>query len=120
MIPPNDERPPKQRNLRIASFATHATRGLLRDQTMRRKTMFWTVIVAVLMLFCGGTLLAPWLDPRVRPGWFILYWMACGWVTVTVVLLAIFDLLRVRVKARDERRRLARNIAETPESSDAD
>ena len=36
MIPP-DKRPPKQRSLRIASFAMHATRGLLRDQTMRRK-----------------------------------------------------------------------------------
>jgi len=110
MISPNDGPPPNTRNLRIASFATHATRGLLRDQTMRRKAMFWTVIVAVMMLFCGATFLAPWLDPRVRPGWFILYWLACGWLTVTVVLLAIFDLLLVRVKAREEKRRLAQKI----------
>src|SRR5712691_4962954 len=110
MIPPNDEPPPNKRNLRIASFATHATRGLLRDKTMRRMAMFWTVIVAVMMLFCGATFLAPCLDPRVRPGWFILYWLACGWLTVTVVLLAIFDLLLVRVKAREEKRRLAQKI----------
>ena len=58
MIPPNDKRPPKRR-LRIASFAVHAARGLVRDQTMRRKTMFWTVIVALVMLFCGATFLAP-------------------------------------------------------------
>jgi hypothetical protein len=120
MIPPNDERPPNKRNLRIASFATHATRGLLRDQPMRRKAMFWTVIVAVVMLFCGATLLAPMLDPKTRPGWFIFYWLACAWVTVTVVLLAIFDLLLVRVQARDEKRALARKIEEARQSKDAD
>ena len=120
MISPNDKRPPKQRSLRIASFATHATRGLLRDQAMRRKTMFWTVIVALVMLFCGATFLAPVLDPKTRPGWFIFYWLACAWVTVTVVLLAIFDLLLVRVQARDEKRALARKIEEAGQSKDAD
>src|SRR5262249_82020 len=76
MLSSHDKRPPKQRNLRIVSFATHATRGLLRDQTMRRKTMFWTVILALVMLFCGATVLAPVLDPKTRPGWFIFYWLA--------------------------------------------
>ncbi|CAN5421673.1 hypothetical protein BH20VER3_BH20VER3_05550 [soil metagenome] len=118
MIPPNDDRPPQERNLRIASFATHAARGLVRDQAMRRKAMFWTVIVAVVMLFLGATFLAPWLDPKIRPGWFMLYWLACAWVTVTVVLLAIFDFLLVRVQARQEKRRLAREIAEQAEEHD--
>ena len=120
MISPNDKRPPKQRSLRIASFATHATRGLMRDPTMRRKTMFWTVIVALVMLFCGATFLAPVLDPKTHPGCFIFDWMACAWVTVTVVLLAIFDLLLVRVQARDEKRALARKIQEARQSKDAD
>ena len=119
MILPNDKRPSMQRGLRISSFAAHAARGLLRDQTMRRKTMFWTVIVALVMLFCGATFLAPVLDPKTRPGWFIFYWLACAWVTVTVVLLAIFDLLLVRVQARDEKRVLARKIEETRQSEDA-
>jgi hypothetical protein len=39
---------------------------------------------------------------------------------VTVVLLAIFDLLLVRVRARDEKRVLARKIGETRQSQDAD
>ena len=120
MIPPDDKRPPKQRSLRIASFTRHATRGLVRDQTMRRKAMFCTVIVAVVMLFCGATFLAPLLDPKTRPGWFILYWLACAWVTVTVVLLAIFDLLLVRVQTRDEKRALARKIEEARQSKDVD
>ena len=49
---------------------------------MRRKTMFVIMIVALVMLFCGATFLASWLDPKIRPGWFILYWLACIWVTV--------------------------------------
>jgi hypothetical protein len=120
MNSPNDEEKPNPPNLRIASFAAHATRGLVRHQAMRRKLMFWTVILAVLMLFCGATFLAPWLDPKERPGWFVFYWLACAWVTVTAVLLAIFDLLLVRVQARDEKRALAEQMAERPESEDAD
>ena len=120
MTPPDDQGPPKQRSLRIASFATHVTRGLVRDQPIRRKAMLWTVVVAVVMLFCGATFLAPVLDPKVRPGWFIIYWLACTWVTVTVVLLGIFDLLLVRVQARDERRRLARKMGRRGEADNGD
>ena len=116
MIPPDDERPPNQRGLRIASFSVHAARGLLRDQTMRRKAMFWTVIAAVAMLFCGSTFLAPVLDPRTYPARFILYWVACAWLTVTVVLLAIFDLLMVRAQARAEKRALAEKMTESADS----
>ena len=120
MISPNDEeeRPPRQ--LRIASFASHAARGLVRQQAMRRKLMFWTVILAVLMLFCGATFLAPFLDPKVRPGWFAFYWLACAWVTITAVLLAIFDLLLVRVQAREEKRGLAEKVAARTDSENAD
>ena len=120
MIPPNDERPPNDRKLRIASFATHATRGILRDRQTRRKVMFWIVIAALVMLFLGATFLGPVLDPRVRPGWFILYWLACAWVTVTAVLLALLDLLQVRLQAREEKQRLGREIVEKDEEGDAD
>ena len=83
---------------------------------MRRKAMFWTVIVAVAMLFCGATFLAPVLDPQTHPAWFILYWLACAWLTVTVVLLAIFDLLMVRAQARAEKRALAEKMTESADS----
>jgi uncharacterized membrane protein len=110
--------PPNEKKLRIASFATHAARGLVRHQRMRRKAMFWTVLLAVGMLFCGATFLAPVLNPRERPGWFIFYWLACAWVTITVVLLAIFDLLMVRAQARAQRRELAKNLADSPDDAD--
>src|SRR5450432_4658849 len=102
MTSPPDSPPPNEKKLRFASFAIHAARGLVRDQKMRRTAMFWTVIAALLMLFCGATFLAPVLDPHLRPGWFIFYWLACAWITVTAVLLAIFDLLLVRIQARAE------------------
>ncbi len=117
---PNDSPSPGKRNLRIASFAAHAARGLIRHQAMRRKLMFWTVILALLMLFCGATFLAPVLDPKERPGWFIFYWLACAWVTITAVLLAVFDLLLVRVQARVVKRALAEKIKDRPDSEDAD
>ncbi len=116
-----DAPPPNEKKLRIAAFATHAARGIVRDQTTRRKAMFWAVIVAVVMLFGGATFLAPWLDPKIRPGWFMLYWLACGWVTVTVLLLALFDLLLVRGQQRAERRGLKAGLEETVEPpNDAD
>ncbi|HEY3602085.1 MAG TPA: hypothetical protein VGK72_09025 [Chthoniobacterales bacterium] len=115
-----EDQPRLRRNLQIASFAIHAARGLVRDQTMRRKAMFWTVMVAVVMLFCGATFLAPLLDSRGHPGWFIFYWLLCAWVTITVVLLAIFDLLMVRGAARAQRRELGKKLAETDSPNDGD
>jgi hypothetical protein len=117
--PPNDKDSPP-RSLRIVSFSLHAARGLVRDQTMRRKAMFWTVIIAVVMLFLGGTVLAPVFDPRSHPAWFILYWLACAWVTITAVLLAIFDLLLVRLHARKQERNLKENLTHRDSPNDAD
>lgn len=70
-------------------------------------------IAALLLLFCGATFLTSTLDPQTRPGWFIVYWLVCAWITFAVVLLAIFDLLLVRAEERRERRRLAEKLAET-------
>jgi hypothetical protein len=104
MKSPNDEPSPNERKLRFASFAVHATRGLVRDQQTRRVTMLILVIVALVMLFLGATFLTPALNPRLRPGWFLFYWAVCAWVTVTAALLALFDLVLVRAQARKERR----------------
>ena len=116
MTSPPSLPPPNEKKLRFVSFAIHATRGLVRDQNARRKTMFWIVIGAVLMLFCGATFLAPWLDAKVRPGWFILYWLSCAWITVTAVLLALLDLLLMRAQSRADKRRLKEVMAEAANS----
>ncbi len=117
MISPNESGSPNEKKLRLVSFALHSARGLVRDQTIRRKTMFVIVIAALVMLFCGATFLAPLLDPHARPGWFIFYWLVCAWITATAALLAVFDLLLVRAKERAGRCTLARKLA-TPEDAD--
>lgn len=96
--------------LRIASFAAHAARGVIRDQTTRRWAMFITVLVAMLMLFAGGTFLEPLLAPHQHPVRFILFWLACAWFTLTALGLALFDLLMVRVQSRAAKRELRETL----------
>jgi hypothetical protein len=102
--------PPKQR-FWMVPFTIHATRGLLRDQPARRKTMAVSLIMAVALLLGGLTVFRSWLDPHEHPWRFILYWLACAWETVLVFLLAVLDLLLVRAQARAARKALQQQIS---------
>ena len=99
-----DEPPGKP--LRAVSFVVHATRGVIRDQNVRRKTMFILLVIALVLLFSGSTFLAGLINPREHPGWFIFFWAVCAWITLTAMLLAIFDLLMVRFHGRRAERSL--------------
>ena len=96
--------------LRIVSFAIHSARGLIRDQSTRRRVMFIMLVIAMLMLFFGTTFLPTLLSPREHPGWFILFWVACGWLTLTAFLLALFDLLLLRAQDRTARKILREKL----------
>ena len=96
--------------LRIVSFAIHSARGVIRDQSTRRRVMFITLLIAMLMLFCGTTFLQPLFSPREHPGWFVLFWVVCAWLTLTAFLLALFDLLMVRVQDRTARKSLREKL----------
>lgn len=110
-----ETRPPPKR-LRIVPFSIHATRGLLRDERSRRKTMAFFLLVAVIMLVAGLTVLRPWLNPQEHPWRFILYWLACVWETLLVLLLALLDMLLVRAQARAARRAMREGFSPvTPE-----
>ena len=98
----------------MVPFSIHATRGLLRDQRARRKIMAVSLVIAALLLVAGLTLLRPWLDPHEHPGRFILYWLACAWQTVLLLLLALLDLLLVRTQARAARKALQEQISRSP------
>jgi hypothetical protein len=104
----------------MVPFTIHATRGLLRDQQSRRKTMAVSLIIALALLVSGLTIFRPWLDPHEHPWRFILYWLACAWETVLVLLLALFDLLLVRAQTRAARKLLAEQFGReaAPESAD--
>lgn len=110
-----DELPEK--TLRTTSFVVHATRGVIRDQTARRKTMFVLLVVALVLLFAGSTLLHSIVNPRTHPVWCIFYWLVCGWLTVTAMLLALFDFVVVRAQARKAERLLR---PELPEAQNPD
>jgi protein-S-isoprenylcysteine O-methyltransferase Ste14 len=84
----------------MVPFTIHATRGLLRDPGSRRKTMAISVGVALSLLVAGLTVFQSWLNPHEHPWRFVLFWLACAWVTVLAVLLALFDLLILRAQER--------------------
>jgi hypothetical protein len=107
-----------EKTLRTVSFVVHATRGLIRDQNMRRKTMFALLVVALVLLFAGSTFLAPLINPREHPGWFIFFWFVCAWLTLTALFLAVFDMLVIRLQGRKAERRLREKFPDnaTPSS----
>ncbi len=72
--------------------------------------MFILLLVALALLFSGTTFLQTTLNPREHPIWFILFWIVCGWLTVTALLLAVFDLLIVKLELRRAQRVLRRNL----------
>jgi hypothetical protein len=109
-----EDRPPEKR-LRVAPFAIHATRGLLRDQKSRRRTMAVSIAVAVILLVTGLSVFRSWLDPHEHPWRFIFFWLACAWETVLAILLALFDLLLMRAQERAARKALQERMqSDTP------
>ena len=93
-----------------AKFIIQISKGLIRDNRARRIVMFYSVLTALVLLFSGSTFLWPLL--REHPFVFLAYWAACGWITLLAVLLAFFDMVKVRGEARRERRRLERELNE--------
>jgi hypothetical protein len=115
-----ETRPPANRPW-VVRFIIQATQGLVRDERTRRTTMAVLIVVAIAMVAVGLAGLRSWLEPREHTGRFILFWFACAWVTLTASLLALLDLLMVRAKARQARKILRQQTAESggPDSNDA-
>src|SRR5260370_17388060 len=88
---------PDEKRLRTTSFVVHATRGVIRDQGTRRKAMLFLLALALLLLISGFTFLQPALNPLEHPWRVILFWIVCIWFTFTSLLLALFDLLLLRL-----------------------
>lgn len=102
---------PEKKRFWMASFATHASRGLIRDQKARRKMMMAAVIGALVLILAGSTFLRDFLNPKERALAFVIFWVACAWLTVLAMLLALFDLLIVRAQARAARRALRKQAS---------
>jgi len=99
--------------LRTTSFVVHATRGVIRDQSTRRKAMLFLLVLALLLLISGFTFLQPALNPQDHPWRVIFFWIVCIWLTFTALLLALFDLLVLRLQARRAERALREKLRPT-------
>src|SRR6266699_7037182 len=104
------ENSPDEKRLRTTSFVVHATRGVIRDQNTRRKAMLLLLALALLLLIAGFTFLQPVLNPQKHPWRVILFWIVCIWLTFTAMLLALFDLLVLRLEARRAGRALREKL----------
>jgi uncharacterized membrane protein len=101
---------PPEKDLRTLSFVVHATRGVIRDQNTRRKAMLFLLALALLLLISGLTFLQSALNPQEHPWRVILFWIVCIWLTFTAMLLALFDLLILRLQARRAERALSEKL----------
>ena len=87
------------------------TKGILRDQKMRRLMMFWVMLAALILLFLGSWLLSDkWA--REHPWLYIGFWAVCGWLTITGMLLALLDMLALRAAQRAARRVLEKQMVD--------
>ncbi len=75
-------------------------KGLAFHQRQRRSAMFSLTLAALAMVFFGTFLL--WSFFVTHPLFFALYWLACLWLVICVLLLAIYDLLIVVRRGREE------------------
>jgi len=91
------------------------TRGILLDPRVRRWAMFVLLLAAMVMLFAGTTFLAGDLT---MPWGFIIYWGICAWLTFAALMLALCDMLMIRIEARRERRRLEQELAKKKEEDE--
>ena len=110
----------EEKRLETTSFVVHATRGVIRDQRTRRKAMVVLLALALLLLIAGFTFLQPALNPREHPWRVIFFWIVCIWLTFTAFLLALFDLLVVRLAARRTERALREKLRSVSPTSQTD
>src|SRR6266536_2883420 len=111
------EKSPDEKRLRTISFVVHATRGVIRDQNTRRKEMLLILAHELLLLIVVFTFLQPALNPQKHPWRVILFWIVCIWLTFTALLLALFDLLLLRLQARRVERALREKLEATRSTS---
>ncbi len=101
--------------MRLLNTILTLTIGVIRDSRLRRTCMFYCVLAALILLFSGSTFLR---HPLRGNAWvFIGYWFVCAWLTITAVLLALYDMIAIRAAARRERRRLEKEILQRARES---
>jgi membrane protein implicated in regulation of membrane protease activity len=95
---------------KLPAVAFAMARSIAGDQTARRRALFRMTLAACVALFLGATLFSAFLDQH---RWlFVLYWLAVAWLTLTIVLVAVYDVLAVLAEGRRARRELEHRLLE--------
>ena len=97
--------PEEPKQLQLAPFAAHSARGLIRDRKTRRMTAVGALALALVFL-----VFASLINAHEHLLLAALCWFACAWMTLLVVLLAMYDLLLVRRESRAAREDLRRQL----------
>ena len=66
-------------------------RIILRTRRLRRNLMFGLTLAMMIFVFLGAYPMAAFLSDR--PWLFIFYWLFCGFLVITSIFLAIYDML---------------------------
>ena len=74
-------------------------RIILRTRRLRRNLMFGLTLAMMIFVFLGAYPMAAFLSDR--PWLFIFYWLFCGFLVITSIFLAIYDMLRVTQEGRE-------------------
>ncbi len=82
--------------------------------------MFYVVVADMLMVFVGDVFLGGWLDYHQHLSRFVFYWLIVAWLTILAALLAVYDLIMMRVQHRLMERQLREKIlGQNPEMDDS-
>jgi hypothetical protein len=95
---------------KLPAVAIAMARSIASDQAARRRALFRMTLTACAALFLGATLFGFHLEQH---KWlFIFYWLGVAWLTLTIVLVAVYDVLAVLADGRRARRELERSFTE--------
>jgi len=108
-----DDEPSKTTGRVAMALATG--RVILRHRPYRRNLLFVLTLVTLAMVFLGAAPLAPALGER--PLGFFFFWAVCFLLAGFVLLLAIYDLVRIRGEHRRRLEELERELAEATEEA---
>ena len=99
--------------MRALRLIIQISTGIARDQRQRRQVMSGLLATALVLLGLGVFPL--WNVFPTHPLFFAIYWLVCGWITICVLLLPIYDLLMVIRAGREEREAARRRIFKDPD-----
>jgi peptidoglycan biosynthesis protein MviN/MurJ (putative lipid II flippase) len=82
-----------ERKISFSMRCVGIARAILHDRTVRRKWLSQMLMLALGLMAVGLWGLSGWLQAEVLR--FVLWWGACGLITIFVMLFALYDLLMV-------------------------